>query len=310
MVGAIADRPAPGIGNQGAFYLSTDETPPDATGPGTWFFATPVAPATAPAGASSGVAFANGWGNVALSDGSYSPLMYRTEPGGARIVGAIGGGAFGAAAVVLPAGFTPTADIAKVCAGIDNQSALLATINPAGFLTPVGPAGAGMQLLYSQVLASPQASIDTGTGGVAQTATHLWIKMLLISTTAAAATIANVTVNNDSGANYDLQRAAAQNVSSVFASSLAQTSWQLNIHGAAGSTGYASDVDFWINNYTGTTYWKTGHGFDGIMDATAANLNLVRRHIGYRSTSAITRLAVTAAAGNLAAGSGMWIYGL
>lgn len=122
---------------------ATNPTP--VSGPGTWYYATPVAPATAPVGALPGAAFQGTWANVALLDGSYSPLRYRLEPttGDVEVEGAIGGGLFGTTALQMPAGYVPTYDIYKIVAGTDGSAGLVAIVNTSGLLIPQGRASFG-----------------------------------------------------------------------------------------------------------------------------------------------------------------------
>lgn len=111
--------------------------------PGIWYVVQPVAPAAAPALSTAGASFLNGWANAALPDGTYSPLRYRLDPATnmIRIVGAISGGALGAAAFVLPAAFRPATDVVMVIASADGSVALACSVSAStGAVVPLAGA--------------------------------------------------------------------------------------------------------------------------------------------------------------------------
>lgn len=172
------------------------------------------------------------------------------------------------------------------------------------------------QLVYRYtVTGSDKASIDTGadspdagdndwTGG-----DMLEVYMLLRTDDAAAIALVDVTLNNDSSAIYDHER--VQGVSNVVSSAavLADTRWQLTCHGSGGSATYASAVTIWMPRYAGTTFWKSATIQQGPTDATAANNDTKAGCLGYRSTSAVTRLKVDGqGSANLKVGSQLLIY--
>jgi len=313
MIGTIAARPAPGIGNQGALYVSTDETPAGGGAPGTWYYATPVAPATAPAGATAGAAFQNGWLNVQLLDGTYAPLMYRKEPatGAARIVGAIGGGAFGAPAIDLPADLFPLTDVLQVVSGINTTSALIVTVNTSGLLTPIGPAGVGTVLLASQTLAAASASFDFA--GLSAAFSHLRIYALLRGTAAAVTVNVNVKLNNDGGANYDTELTRANATTASATAVAAQTS--AFVGHAPGSTADASmfgSLVVEIPFYASTAARKTMLSQNGSFATagTTTTYDYYAGSSGWRNTAAVNEVTLTPSSGSWAAGSAVSVYGV
>ena len=313
MIGTIAARPAPGIGNQGALYVSTDETPAGGGAPGTWYYATPVAPATAPAGATAGAAFQNGWLNVQLLDGTYAPLMYRKEPatGAARIVGAIGGGAFGAPAIDLPADLFPLTDVLQVVSGINTTSALIVTVNTSGLLIPIGPAGVGTVLLASQTLSATSASFDFA--GLSAAFSHLRIYALLRGTAAAVSVNAQIRFNNDSGANYDDQAVYAHATTAGGAATSAGTSAIFG--GVTASNATAGEYGIVVAElpfYTATNARKTFAGTSTSYDTagTTSTYWTMVQGGSWRNSAAVNQVTIFPASGSWAAGSAVSVYGV
>lgn len=165
------------------------------------------------------------------------------------------------------------------------------------------------------VTGSTKASIDTGVD-TADAGSNDWtngdlleVFMTMQTAQAAAGSSVNVTVNNDTGSNYDRLFIEASNTSvSAGATPSGGTSWSMSAHGASGTSGYPSPITLWMPDYAGTVFNKTCTALMANPDATAANTTLDLRSFGWRSTSAITRLKVAGSGGNLAIGSQLLIY--
>jgi hypothetical protein len=115
----------------------------DPTPPGPWQYATPLAPAPDPDdidGSTEGEAFENPWGNIALPDGSWSPLRWRLNAAGrVRIEGAIDGGALGSVCVTLPAAYWPLTDHVALVASTDGSRVMTVSVSAStGEVTVVG----------------------------------------------------------------------------------------------------------------------------------------------------------------------------
>ena len=173
---------------------------------------------------------------------------------------------------------------------------------------------AGTQMLaklFDSTLGADTSSIDTGASGIAGGFAGLLILMQLRTDEAGAISNANITFNNDSGANYDVVAVQDNNTTVTGTASSAATSILGVVHGSGGSANYASSIEIFIPNYDGTTFYKTGRMLAGALDATASNQWVIDRQFAYRSTSAISRMAVAAAAGQkLKAGSRLTILGI
>jgi hypothetical protein len=175
-----------------------------------------------------------------------------------------------------------------------------------------GGGGSGIgALLFDSTLGADAASIDTGANGIAQTQNVLEIWILARNDDAAAASGALITLNNDTGANYDSQRVTGINVTPTAGFAVAANNWSVGIHGAGGTAGYAGVLCITIPGYTQTTFNKTGTLLVCQPDGAAANENASLTALGYRSTAAVTRakVAVGGAGTVLKAGSRMLILG-
>jgi hypothetical protein len=175
----------------------------------------------------------------------------------------------------------------------------------------------GSSLIYRfTVTGADKASIDTGVD-TAQAGSNDWtngdlleVFMLMRMDDAAATAVYNVTLNNDTGANYDRVSEGVVNATVSGGNSLAQNQWSQNCHGSGGSASYASAHKIEIPDYAGTTLFKTGTMTGGHPDGTAANNRAFIDGVGYRSTSAITRVKVANSNGaqKLVIGSQLLVY--
>jgi hypothetical protein len=175
-----------------------------------------------------------------------------------------------------------------------------------------GGGGSGIgALLFDSTLGAPAASIDTGANGIAQTQNVLEVFILTRTDDAAAESQVLITVNNDTGANYDNQVLSGNNVTASANIGVAQANWSFQVHGAGGSAGYPGVVALVIPGYAQTTFNKVGSAIGGQPDAAAANMRVKPAIIGWRNTAAISRLKIAAGGGaaNLIAGSRLMIVG-
>lgn len=174
----------------------------------------------------------------------------------------------------------------------------------------------GTELIYRYtVTGSDKASIDTGVD-TADAGSNDWTNGDVLEAyftgrtdEAGAAVNVDVTVNNDTGANYDLNLIVVQDTTLTGVTQLATNQWGMTLHGSGGSPNYPGHFKIEIPDYAGTTLAKSGHRNTGVSDATAGNAYLVPATLGYRSTSAITRLKVAGQSGaKLKVGSQLLIY--
>lgn len=205
-------------------------------------------------------------------------------------------------------------DSANHFSGTDVESVLaeLATGGAGGVGTSTGV------LLYSYtVTGSDKTSIDTqvddgGNGAAALPTSFRLLEIFIIHRTDAAGETdtVDVTVNNDTTNNaYDRQVNSAANTTVAAANALAQNSWNFGSHGSGGSGSYPATTRIVIPGYAATALYKTGEAVTSRPDDTAATNAVVVTAVGWRFTTAITRVKVTALAGQkLKVGSQLLIY--
>lgn len=173
------------------------------------------------------------------------------------------------------------------------------------------------QLVYRYTVAgADKASIDTGVD-TADAGDNVWtggdvLEVWITTRTddAAAQAAVDITVNNDSSALYDLQFVAGSNTAASANIVAGGTKWTLDSHGAGGTSGYATVNEIICPVFSGTTFNKTARCSTSQPDAAAGgNQRATMYALGYRSTSAITRLKVAAqSTAKLKVGSQLAVY--
>lgn len=158
-----------------------------------------------------------------------------------------------------------------------------------------GSAGGGATVLSTTTLGADTATIDTGAAGFSTAFSILVIDALLRDDDAAAVSFFTLILNNDAGANYDSQRLEGSAAAASASTTLAANSWTLRCHGAGGTANYASATRVIIPGYGGTTFAKVAHALCALPDGIAGNNAADCHALGYRSTSAISRVKVTVA---------------
>jgi hypothetical protein len=173
-----------------------------------------------------------------------------------------------------------------------------------------GSGGLGA-VLFDSTLGANTATIDTGAGGIAQTATSLKIEVIARTNDAGANALLNVLFNNDSTAgHYDGEKDSASAAVASASNHSVAAALLLRVHGAGGSASYPSAAIIEIPFYRDTTFFKVGTAVNATPDATAGNALMDVWTWGWQSTAAITRVSVSAQGGALMlAGSRMRILG-
>ena len=185
-------------------------------------------------------------------------------------------------------------------------------------ITDVEAGGVGRSsLVYRYTVAgSVKASIDTGSD-TPDAGSNDWtngdaleIWMMVQTDNAAAIDTLSVTVNNDTGANYDQQRVQAERTNLSGALTLAASAWTFDVHGSAGAGSYVGTVRMSFPAYAKTTFNKVGEAANEVLDTGGGNVEVRALALGWRSTAAITRIKIAPATGgkNLQIGSQILIY--
>ena len=168
--------------------------------------------------------------------------------------------------------------------------------------------GGGLTLLFDQTLSVAAATIDTGAGGIAGGHGVIEVWMMIRTADANELSVAQVTVNADTGSNYDQQAMIGFNAtaSANFGNG---TNWGFEVPGGTDQAGAVGVTRLTIPGYDQTTFHKQAEMTSGAPDPTAANNRVRLSSLRWKNTAAITRLTVTGAFGNIAAGSRLLIYG-
>lgn len=172
------------------------------------------------------------------------------------------------------------------------------------------------ELIYRYKIAgSDKASIDTGSD-TQDAGTNDWtngdlLEVFFLGRTdeAAATGFLNWTFNNDTGANYDYEKATGTGSAILASPGPGVTALLTRVHGDGGSANYPTSMQLALPGFTGTTFYKEMTVTNATNDATGNNAVIDTWAWGYRSTSAITRLKVAAqGAAKMRVGSQLLIY--
>lgn len=159
--------------------------------------------------------------------------------------------------------------------------------------------------LAETLLAAPAASISWTS--IPATFRHLEADLYARGDTAAVNTRVNARINNDSAANYDAQENRWDGGTSFLAESLGVTSFQVAFIPAATATAnYYGSATLFCKHYAGTTGNKQINSVGNWAESNIANASC--RSFAYNGKwrtagTAINRLDLIPAAGNLVAGS-------
>lgn len=248
--------------------------------------------------------------NVAISAGSGITAL--ASPGGTITV-------------TNPTG--PTADIDLPATGVgagtygDSSHVARVTLDAEGRVTAAsqvaiagsGGGGFGLVKIFDQTLGAAAASIDTGAGGVTAGFVDLMIIAYARAADVANNVALNINFNNDSGANYDVSQWRNLDGSGASTNANARTAGIFGAIPASSATAnYFSIVRGTIASYDSVTAgYKLVESVGGYNDAAGTLFQVGTLINTWRSTAAITRIAVSSAGGgNLITGSRLVIYGL
>ncbi len=178
----------------------------------------------------------------------------------------------------------------------------------------------GTTLLFTYTVSgSAKASIDTNVDGTyaglfATTFNILEVWIFGRTDEAVFASSVNLTLNNDTGVNYDRAFVTtASGGSPVQGTSIGQTSFGIGLPGSSATANSPGLVRITFPGYADTTFWKIAEATQGnASDATAGHYSAAAQAFTYRSTgTAITRLKIipATAAKNFIIGTRVLVYG-
>lgn len=146
------------------------------------------------------------------------------------------------------------------------------------------------------VAGADKSSIDTGVD-TPDAGSNVWtggdlIEAFLYSRTDEVVEVSQVkwNINNDTGANYDMQRLGGQGASAFAASNLAQTKGFFDSVGTSAASGVFCSAKITIPNYAGIVGNKAAI-VEAATPTQSSFAELVASSVAWRSTAAITRLA-------------------
>ena len=173
--------------------------------------------------------------------------------------------------------------------------------------------GSGLVKLFESTLASTAASIDTGAGGIASGHGDLICYLYARSNRAAAVDSTKITVNADTGSNYDEQflegTGTTVDTAPEFAESSLLNTGLATMAGNNATAGVFSFLEIVIPAYDKTTGFKVAKAISCVpLESGSPDVQLHAAQ--WRSTTAVSRLSVAPGIGTLfEAGTRFVIYG-
>jgi hypothetical protein len=157
----------------------------------------------------------------------------------------------------------------------------------------------------------------TGTGvvtfsSISSAYRHLRVTAVIRGTNVSTSITIAITLNNDTGANYDRQNFQGSNASASASVSTGQTALvSLSQPAASATSNFAGAIDLMVYDYKGTTFQKICEATNLYRDQSAgAGMAIQKLMAAWRSTSAVNRIDLTCSAGNYAAGTVISLYGI
>lgn len=118
----------------------------------------------------------------------------------------------------------------------------------------------------------------------------------------------NITLNGDTGAHYDLERVIGGNLTASANNAVAAAQWQFSGEGSGNTANYAASGIITIPGYSNTTFFKSGNIVFSTLETTGGGCIVHADGCVWRSTAAINQVTITGNAGNLIAGSALYVY--
>jgi len=237
-------------------------------------------------------------------EGDFGVALSASATPAAILFGSANGPSAGQIAGLSVLGVTgsATADAAAITASADNQVLTRVSSTSLTFSLPA--------------MVKIQEQTPSGTGVVTFSSlgsyTHLYLVFSARGSQAATETAIQVTLNGDTGANYDGQRTASSTTDAL-ANQVAANYFQPgSISAASAPASYSSGGTLILHDYRGTTFYKTMQYQEAgaVLAASSGNINSRYASGFWRNTGAVTSITITLASGNYDAGSKFTLYGL
>jgi hypothetical protein len=166
-------------------------------------------------------------------------------------------------------------------------------------------------IIADTILGSDTASFDFTS--ISALWSHLRVVAYLRGSAALTASVVNMRLNNDSGANYSSQFLTSSGATTTSAEEVAQQSIRLGRCTAnSGPANAFSTLTVDIGHYSQATNHKTVSADSGAREGTGAGGITIERNYGvwFATPAAINRITILPATGNFKTGSRCTIYGL
>lgn len=165
--------------------------------------------------------------------------------------------------------------------------------------------------LFDETKGAGAATFDTGAGGFSTSLDHLLLVLYLRTTEVSILSSGVVTLNNDTGNNYDEQALRGRDTTASAADVEAASSLNFSCPGASAAAGVFGGGMLLIPNYALTTGEKSALMLGYFCDEAATGGDAGMRASHWRSTAAISRIIITAAAASdFLTGSRLTVYGI
>lgn len=177
-------------------------------------------------------------------------------------------------------------------------------------VTAALPAVLPVRISETVVTGSVAANIDLTS--IPGTYRHLLLLLYARGDTAATTTTVLLRLNNDSGANYDLQTLSGNAAAAAASESFAATSVNMGgMPAASAGSNLFNQYAITVLSYADATSEKLLRSNMARKIGTASGNLLIDDRLGaWRSTAAITRITLTPGAGNFAIGTVATLYGV
>jgi hypothetical protein len=258
-----------------------------------------------------------------VRDGAVAAPMDYVQPAGSEIVPVCATASFdgtGAAGA-----FVPTLEViapdGHVVARCPVQSSVAAGASAdvtwfpgLGSSSPAGSSIGATTTIYHTQLAAPARTIDTGPGTIPTTFAHLQIVCRLRTTQAVINDIGVLTMNGDTGANYDRASVTWTGTAIAFSSTYGTTGMTLDTLGASATANRFATIQALFVDYADLASFKNAQASGAEIGTPAdgsVRLSLTTDWT-WKSTVAVNQITLTplTAAVNWAAGSSLTVYGI
>jgi hypothetical protein len=177
-----------------------------------------------------------------------------------------------------------------------------------------GGGGGALSLIQSTVLVAPEPTVTFA--AIPGTFNHLKLVVVARSAAAQETDSLSVALNTDGGAHYDgiltrttVASVAVKEYATAGSWSCLNASFQ-EMPAASATANMPGIAEFFIPDYTGTTFQKVANYHSGFADINDSGAELVDGVLNWESTAAIDQIDVSFTFADFDAGSAFYLYGI